>query len=138
MKTSLHVLGAFLLLLAGLCDLSAQSSSSATQTVTFGVRRLAPVLLASAQVHTPTLAARFVNSANPLKVTIGIDSKVETNAEMSATSLDRPVSIGNGTVAAHTGLSEELIAAQQARLPLTKFPDARAENPDQRVITLTE
>jgi len=55
-------------------EVCAQTTSSASQTVTFGVRRAAPVVLASAQ--TTAISVRDINTARttPLKVTVGSES----------------------------------------------------------------
>ena len=89
----LHLATLFLLA-ASVSELSAQSSSSATQTVTFGVRRLMPTLLASNQRTASSTNDSHGIQSKTLKMAIGsgmnskqIASDVQTSNILSGSSL---------------------------------------------------
>jgi hypothetical protein len=65
---------AILLLAASVCELSAQSSSSATQTVTFGVTRIVPGFLASMQMVASSINESFAVQTSAVKMTVGSET----------------------------------------------------------------
>jgi hypothetical protein len=101
-------------------DICAQTSSSASQSVTFGVHRSAPVVLASAQTTTVSVKETGLEHTSPLKITIGSESRSHVVSEMS------------------TVVSQRSFAEYKSSLPGAKsfsIKSLRAENP---VVTLTE
>jgi hypothetical protein len=56
-------------------EVSAQSSSSATQTVTFGVRRTQSVVLANLQSPSVAVTESAAEQAAPLKMTVGTSTR---------------------------------------------------------------
>ena len=67
------ILTVSLLLAVVVIEASGQTSSSASQTVTFGVHRSAPIVLASAQTSTVSVSEMGFERTSPLKITVGSD-----------------------------------------------------------------
>jgi hypothetical protein len=109
-----------LLLAIAVIESLAQNSSSASQTVTFGVRRSAPVVLASAQTASVTVREIGVERSSPLKVTVG--SEVESTAvpEVSYASAS-PLSSGSqSNFAAVKSFSTKSARAKNSVVTLTE------------------
>ncbi len=88
MKLVKLMFAAFLILAASVCELSAQNSSSASQTVAFGVRRMMPALLAGLQLTAMTVNELRGVPQGELKVTVGsnMDSNHVADAHFSRSS----------------------------------------------------
>jgi hypothetical protein len=74
MKPVKFLLAVILLVAASVCELSAQTSSSATQTVTFGVRRIVPAFLASMQLTAPSINDSHGVQSKAVKMTVGSET----------------------------------------------------------------
>lgn len=74
MKLVKFLLAILFLLAASVFELSAQSSSSATQTVTFGVRRIVPAFLASMQLTAAANNDSHAIQSKPVKMTVGSET----------------------------------------------------------------
>lgn len=89
MKPVKLILATFVILAASVCELSAQSSSSATQTVTFGVRRMMPVLLASIQMTASSISESRGSQNNTLKMTVGSETNSDHVTNLAVNSVER-------------------------------------------------
>lgn len=70
-------------------EVCAQTSSSASQTVTFGVRRIAPVLLASLQTSSALISVSGSERTSLLKVTVSDVARSNVGSDVRSRNLDR-------------------------------------------------
>ncbi|MCX6135165.1 MAG: hypothetical protein NTU47_15245 [Ignavibacteriales bacterium] len=120
MKFLKHILIVSSLLAIVTIEASAQNSSSASQMVTFGVHRSAPVILASAQASSVAVSEAGFERANPLKVTVGTDSRSLAASEMGFE------------------VSEQTYAANKPKYPAVKSFNIKTPPAEKAVFTLTE
>jgi hypothetical protein len=120
MKLMKSILIIALLLAAVVIESLAQSSSSATQTVTFGVRRSAPIVVASTQPSMIAVQGSVVERTSPLKITVGSESRSLLAFTSSYASADEPMK----------GYKASIVAPKSTTL--------RAPASTQSVVTLTE
>jgi hypothetical protein len=75
MKSVKFLLAVIVLVVASVCELSAQTSSSASQTVTFGVRRIVPAFLASMQLTASSINDSHMVQSKAVKMTVGSETR---------------------------------------------------------------
>jgi hypothetical protein len=124
MKFVTHILAMFLVLSVVTCDLLAQTSSSAKQTVTFGVRRSAPVVVASAQSSTLSIKDNGVARSSPLRVSVGSTLQSEALADLGSPD--------------HTVFAQATDVSEKSNLSLRRSSKTLPTSTDQLVVTLTE
>jgi hypothetical protein len=78
MKRMRNILSLLVILALGVAELSAQTTSSAAQAVTFGVRRI------MVQASTASIVPTTLNQS-PVKVTVGFQSQFQSGVERWAT-----------------------------------------------------
>lgn len=113
MKFVKFSLAMFLILAASVCELSAQTSSSATQTVTFGVRRIVPAFLAGMQLTASSIDDSRGVQSKAVKMTVG----TETHSRQFASD------------------DQSSILVSRSSLALMKAPKSKS---NKLVVTLTE
>jgi hypothetical protein len=89
MKLMKYILALFTLVGVGALEVCAQTSSSASQTVTFGVHRSAPIVLASAQTSSVSVKEIGFERASPLKIAVGSDSRSDIVSEIRSSRFER-------------------------------------------------
>lgn len=104
----------------GALEVCAQTSSSASQMVTFGVHRSAPIVLASAQTSSVSVRETGFERTSPLKITLGPESRSRVVSEI-------------GTV-----VSRRSFAEYKSSLPAARSFSVNSSSPAQSVVTLTE
>ena len=120
MKLIRFLLSLSVLVVCIAADICAQTSSSASQTVTFGVHRSAPVVVASAQSSLVSVTETGFERTNPLKITIGSESRSHVVSEI-------------GTV-----VSQRSFAEYKSSLPAVKSFSIESSGAKKPVVTLTE
>jgi hypothetical protein len=131
MKWTRNILLLLAILAFSAAELFAQTASSATQVVTFGVRR------AALQVPSASNVANMVNRS-PLKVTAGSQSRFQDPVELKTTTADQTFS--SAALGMNAGVPDvrpmnatHALDLSSSRLPITKsFPSGKM------FVTLTE
>ena len=131
MKWTRNILS--LLVISALCvgEISAQTTSSAAQVVTFGVRRI--VLQAPAASY----VANTMNQ-NPVKVTAGSQSQFQAAVDFRTTTADQAFSSEQLAMIAGVGNPRSMSAAREWDLYTSKSPITKSVPSDKLLVTLTE
>ncbi len=138
MKSLYTIVGAIIILAASAGELSAQSSSAASQVVTFGVRRTASTVVSDAQVGLLAAAEPGASNVGALKVTVGSESAFQQSSEFGPIVSDRSASKSErGSLAgAHENAS---LLKFRSNTPRNAGPSVAQANMSKGVvITLTE
>ena len=138
MKSPITIVGVLLILAISAVEVSAQSRSSATQTVTFGVQRSAAIIAANFQTSTESVNEIGLTSAVPLKVTAGSDESSVLVADPGAGVTDRSVSEFDRGVSPVENVHQSSLVSRRATPPITKLKNYTSDSSDRLVITLTE
>jgi hypothetical protein len=120
MKLLALILIVMVLLALAVDESLAQTSGSASQTVTFGVRRSAPMVLTGAQATSISIKEIGLERTTPLKVTVGSDMQSGAVPEISYAS-----ATGSAT-------------ARHANFASVKSLTTKSTRFDKAVVTLTE
>jgi|GEM_PF-2056061 len=135
MKSPITIVGVLLILAMSAVEVSAQSRSSAAQTVTFGVQRSAAIVAANFQPSAESANEIGLTSATPLKVTAGSDVSSVLVADLGA---DRSVSEFDRGVSPVENVYQGSLVSRRATLPITQLSNHKSDSSDRLVITLTE
>ena len=135
MKSPIIIVGVLLILAIGAVEVSAQSRSSATQTVTFGVQRSAAIVAANFQPSAESVNEIGLTSAVPLKVTAGSDESSVLVADLGT---DRSVSEFDRGFSSVENVYQSSLVSRRATPPITKLRNYKSDSSDRLVITLTE
>ena len=138
MKSPMTFVGVLLILAISAVEVSAQSRSSATQTVTFGVQRSAAIIAANFQASAEPVHEIGLTSAIPLKVTAGSDESSVLVADPGAGVTDRSVSEFGRGVSPVENVYQSSFVSRRTTLPIAKLRNHKSDSSDRFVITLTE
>ena len=83
MKSLYTIVGAIIVLAVSAGELSAQSSNSASQTVTFGVRRTGAMVVSTTQGASSSATESGASKVGALKVTVGKEFGSQLSTELS-------------------------------------------------------
>ncbi|MGA3246375.1 MAG: hypothetical protein ABSE41_17280 [Bacteroidota bacterium] len=101
-------------------DICAQTSSSASQTVTFGVHRSTPVVVASAQTSTISVSEMGFERTSPLKITVGSDVRSHVLSEISNVPSQRSFAEYKSSLSAVKSFSIKSSSAEKPVVTLTE------------------
>jgi len=135
MKSPITIVGVLLILAISTTEVLAQSRSSATQTVTFGVQRSTAIIAANFQPSAESVNEIGLTSATPLKVTAGSDVSSVLVADLGA---DRSVSEFDRGVSPVENVYQSSLVSRRATLPIPQPSNHKSDSSDRFVITLTE
>jgi hypothetical protein len=138
MKLPVTIAAVLLMFAVGAVDLAAQNTSSATQTVTFGVQRSAAVLAANFQASEPSTNEISLSFAIPLKVTAGSDVNSDLVAELGSGGTDRSASELSRGYSSNDNVYQRSVVSRSATLPIAKLRNYKSDSSNRLVITLTE
>ena len=131
MKWTKNILCLLVILASSVAELSAQSTSSASQVVTFGVRRIA------LQAPAASYVANTMNH-NPVKVTAGFQSRFQAAVEFRTTSSDQTFASEEPAVRSGVGGQASIAAARNSDLNNSQSPFARPVASSKLFVTFTE
>ena len=138
MKSPITIVGVLLILAISAVEVSAQSRSSATQTVTFGVQRGAAIIAANFQASSTSINDISLTSATPLKVTAGSDESSDLVADLGVGNADRSISKFDRGFSSDENVYQSSFGSRRATLPIAKLRNHKSDSSDRLVITLTE
>ena len=120
MTLSRFILSISFLLAAVVIESLAQNSSSASQTVTFGIRRSASIVLAGAQSSAISVQESGVERSSPLKVSIGSESRSLLASAISYASAEEPTIGNKPSFSAAKSYNIKSAASRQSVVTLTE------------------
>ncbi len=112
-------------------ELSAQTTSSAAQVVTFGVRRIA------LQAPTASYVANTMNQ-NPVKVTAGSQSRFQAAVELRTTTSEQTLLSEEPAMNAGVSNLRPVAATHASDLYNSRSPLTKSLPPGKLVVTFTE
>jgi hypothetical protein len=112
-------------------ELAAQTTSSAAQVVTFGVRRIA------VQMSTASFAANTFSQSS-VKITAGSQSRFQSAVDFRTETSEQTISSGEHAVI--SGVSNPLPASvtRESNLNKSQLPPSKSLPPAKLIVTFTE
>jgi hypothetical protein len=112
-------------------ELSAQTTASTAQTVTFGVRRISP------QVHTAAVVSNAMSSSS-LKVTVGSHSRFQSDVELNPANSSQTLSSAELTLNASASNQRLANANRNIEVYSSKSTLTMSSPSGKLLLTLTE